>query len=152
MRISRVDGDAQPITPLLAGLAISALAGGLLGLIAYSSSDPTLRAITLWLFGSLDRAGWSHMAVAMPAILIASLLLWRMAPALNVFLLGEAEAAHIGVKVAALQRSAIVLAVICAACPVALAAVIGFIGLAVPHMLRMLMGPDHRGQIGRAHV
>src|SRR3546814_20488693 len=68
-----------------------------------------------------------------------------MAPALNVILLGEAEAAHIGVKVAALKRSAIVLAVICAACSVALAGVIGFIGLMVPHMLRMLMGPDHRG-------
>src|SRR3546814_937657 len=129
MRISRVDGDAQPITLLLAGLAINALAGGLLGLIAYSYSDPTLRAITLWLFGSLDRAGWSQLAVAMPAILIASLLLWRMAPALNVILLGEAEAAHIGVKVAALKRSAIVLAVICAACSVALAGVIGLIGL-----------------------
>src|SRR3546814_20474895 len=90
--------SAQPITLLLAGLAINALAGGLLGLIAYSSSDPTLRAITLWLFGSLDRAGWSQLAVAMPAILIASLLLWRMAPALNGILLGEAAAAHIGVK------------------------------------------------------
>lgn len=144
MRIARVDGDAQPITLLLAGLAINALAGGLLGLIAYSASDPTLRAITLWLFGSLDRAGWSQLSVAMPAILIASLLLWRMAPSLNALLLGEAEAAHIGVKVASMKRSAIVLAVICAACSVALAGVIGFIGLMVPHMLRMLLGPDHR--------
>src|SRR3546814_12248039 len=129
MRISRVDGDAQPITLLLAGLAINALAGGLLGLIAYSYSDPTLRAITLWLFGSLDRAGWSQLAVAMPAILIASLLLWRMAPALNVILLGEAEAAHIGVKVDALKRSAIVLAGSWAEWSAALDGVIGYIGL-----------------------
>lgn len=144
MRIARVDGDAQAITLLLAGLAINAMAGGLLGLIAYSSNDPTLRAITLWLFGSLERAGWSQLAVAMPAILIASLLLWRMAPSLNALLLGEAEAAHIGVKVIAVKRGAIVLAVICTACSVALAGVIGFIGLMVPHMLRMLIGPDHR--------
>lgn len=145
LRISRIDGDAQPITLLLAGLAINALAGGLLGLIAYSSSDPTLRAITVWLFGSLDRAGWPELAVAMPAIALASILLWRMAPSLNALLLGEAEAAHIGVDVATIRRSAIVLAVVCAACAVALAGVIGFIGLMVPHMLRMLIGPDHRG-------
>ncbi|NGY03467.1 FecCD family ABC transporter permease [Solimonas terrae] len=144
LRIARVDGDAQPITLLLAGLAINALAGGLLGLIAYSSNDPTLRAITLWLFGSLDRAGWPELAVAAPAILLAALSLWRLAPSLNALLLGEAEAAHVGVHVAAVRRGTIALAVVCTACSVALAGVVGFIGLMVPHMLRMLIGPDHR--------
>lgn len=144
LRIARVDGDAEPITLLLAGLAINALAGGLLGLIAYGASDPTLRSITLWLFGSLDRAGWTELAVAAPVVLAASVLLWRQAPALNALLLGEAEAAHLGVDVARLKRRAIALAVVCTACSVALAGVIGFVGLMVPHMLRMLAGPDHR--------
>ncbi|MGH8444800.1 MAG: FecCD family ABC transporter permease [Solimonas sp.] len=144
MRIARVDGDAQPITLLLAGLAVNAFAAGLLGLIAYGANDPTLRAITLWLFGSLGRAGWPELTVALPVIIVAAGLLWRDAPALNALLLGEAEAAHIGIDVARLKRRAIGLAVVCTALAVALAGVIGFIGLMVPHLLRMLLGPDHR--------
>lgn len=144
LRIARVDGDPQPVTLLLAGLAVNAFAAGLLGLIAYAANDPTLRAITLWLFGSLGRAGWAELAVAAPLIAVAALRLWRDAPALNVLLLGEAEAGHIGVDVAALKRRAIVLGVICTALAVAVAGVIGFIGLMVPHMLRMRLGPDHR--------
>ncbi|WP_028079243.1 FecCD family ABC transporter permease [Solimonas soli] len=144
LRIARLDGDTQPITLLLAGLAVNAFAAGLLGLIAYGASDPTLRAITLWLFGSLGRAGWTELAVAMPLMVVASLLLWRQAASLNALLLGEAEAAHIGVDVARLKRGCIALAVVCTALSVALAGVIGFIGLMVPHMLRLLVGPDHR--------
>jgi len=144
LRIARLDGDTQPITLLLAGLAVNAFAAGLLGLIAYGANDPTLRAITLWLFGSLGRAGWTELAFAGPLMLLAALLLWQRASSLNALLLGEAEAAHIGVDVARLKRHAIALAVICTALSVALAGVIGFIGLMVPHMLRLVIGPDHR--------
>lgn len=144
LRLSRTDGDTAPVTLLLAGLAINALAGGVLGLIAYGSNDPTLRAITLWLFGSLDRVGWPELGIGLPVISLAALTLWRLAPALNALLLGEAAATHIGVDVPTLKRTAIVLAVVCASCAVALAGVIGFIGLMVPHLLRMLIGPDHR--------
>jgi iron complex transport system permease protein len=144
LRIARIDGDAQPITLLLAGLAINAFAAGLLGLIAYGANDPTLRAITLWLFGSLGRAGWTELAIAAPLILLAFAALWRRAPSLNALLLGEAEAGHLGVDVVRLKRRSIVLAVACTALSVALAGVIGFIGLMVPHMLRMALGPDHR--------
>ena len=144
LRIARVDGDAQPITLLLAGLAINAFAAGLLGLIAYGASDPTLRAITLWLFGSLGRAGWAELTVAVPLIALAAVGLWSRAASLNALLLGEAEAAHLGVEVVRLKRIAIVLAVACTALSVALAGVIGFIGLMIPHMLRMALGPDHR--------
>jgi iron complex transport system permease protein len=144
MRIARIDGQMQAATLLLAGLAINALCGGLLGLIAYSADDPSLRAITMWLFGSLSRAGWPELAVGMPAIIAGALLLWRCAPSLNALLLGEAEAQHLGVDVRALRLRSIALAVWCTAVSVALAGIIGFVGLMVPHMLRMWVGPDHR--------
>ncbi|MFT4045174.1 MAG: iron ABC transporter permease [Solimonas sp.] len=144
LRIADVDGDTQAVTLLLAGLAINAFAAGLLGLIAYGASDPALRAITLWLFGSLGRAGWMELAIAAPLMLLAIAGLWRHAAALNGLLLGEAEAAHIGIDVVRLKRFGILLAVACTALSVALAGIIGFIGLMVPHMLRMLLGPDHR--------
>lgn len=144
LRISRIDGDMQAITLLLAGLAINAVAGGLLGLIAYAANDPTLRVITLWLFGSLSRASWAELAVAAPCMSIAALLIWRRAAALNALLLGEAEAMHIGIDVPRLRRSTIGLAVLCTAFAVAIAGIIGFVGLMVPHLLRLLIGPDHR--------
>lgn len=144
MRIARVEGDAQAVTLLLAGLAINAMAGGLLGLIAYAANDPTLRAITLWLFGALGRAGWPELSIGIPMIVIGIVLLWRLAPSLNALLLGEAEASHLGVDVKTLRITAIALAVLCTAISVAIAGIIGFIGLMVPHMLRMWVGPDHR--------
>ncbi|SEP66276.1 iron complex transport system permease protein [Solimonas aquatica] len=144
LRLARVDGETQPVTLLLTGLAVNALAGGLLGLIAYASADPTLRVITLWLFGSLSRAGWTEVLIALSGILLAGLLLWRHAAGLNALLLGEAEALHIGVAVRQLKRRSILLAVLASALAVAAAGVIGFVGLMVPHVLRLLVGPDHR--------
>ncbi|NKF23402.1 FecCD family ABC transporter permease [Solimonas marina] len=144
IRIARVDGQTQAVTLLLAGLAINALAGGLLGLIAYTANDPTLRAITLWLFGSLARAGWPELVIGAPAIVIGIILLWRLTPSLNALLLGDAEAGHLGVDVRRLRIVAIGLAVLCTAIAVALAGIIGFVGLMVPHMLRLWIGPDHR--------
>lgn len=144
LRIAEVDGETPAITLLLAGLAINAIAGGLLGLIAYTANDTTLRVITLWLFGSLGRAGWSELTIAAPLLLVAGLLLWRQRRELNALLLGEAEAAHIGIDVEALKRRSTLLAVLSTALAVAIAGVIGFVGLMVPHLLRMLLGPDHR--------
>lgn len=144
LRVASFDAEMQAITLLLAGLAINAVAGGLLGLIAYAANDPTLRVITLWLFGSLSRASWAELAVAAPSIALAAALLWRRASALNALLLGEAEAGHIGLEVTRLRRLAIALAVLCTAFAVAIAGIIGFVGLMVPHLLRLLVGPDHR--------
>lgn len=144
MRVASLDGQTQAITLLLAGLAINAIAGGMLGLIAYGANDPTLRVITLWLFGSLSRASWAELAVAAPCIIAAAGLLWQRASALNALLLGEAEAGHIGLDVTRLRRLAIALAVLCTAFAVAIAGIIGFVGLMVPHLLRLIVGPDHR--------
>lgn len=144
LRLAQIDGEVQAVTLLLTGLAVNALAGGLLGLIAYASQDPTLRVITLWLFGSLSRAGWPEVLVAMSGILLATALLWRRARELNALLLGDAEALHIGVAVGRLKRWSILLAVVASAFAVAAAGVIGFVGLMVPHLLRLLLGPDHR--------
>ncbi|MGQ0697972.1 MAG: FecCD family ABC transporter permease [Panacagrimonas sp.] len=144
-RLASVDGYTRTATLLLAGLAINAIAGAGIGLLIQIAGDTALREATFWLFGSLAKSGWPELSVAAPILLLVLFLLPREARALNTLLLGEAEAAHLGVNVEALKRRVTALIVLAVAVCVALAGVIGFVGLIVPHLLRLVLGPDHRG-------
>ena len=143
-RLALVDGQTRVATLLLAGLALNAIAGAGIGFFSHVASDSALRNVTFWMFGSLGRAGWSEIAIAAPLLLAPLILLPRDASALNALLLGEAEAGHLGVDVEKLKRRVTVLVVLAAGSAVALAGIIAFVGLLVPHLVRLAFGPDHR--------
>jgi iron complex transport system permease protein len=144
LRIAQVDGHTRIGTLLLAGLALNAIAGAGIGFFSHVASDSALRSVTFWMFGSLGRAGWAEIAIAAPLLLAPLLLIPRDAQALNALLLGEAEAGHLGVNVERLKRRLTLLVVLAAGAAVALAGIVAFVGLIVPHLVRLWAGPDHR--------
>lgn len=144
LRLALVDGQTRVATLLLAGLALNAIAGAGIGFFSHVASDSALRSVTFWMFGSLGRAGWGEIAVAGPLLLAPLLLLPREARALDALLLGEAEAGHLGVDVERLKRRVTLLVVLAAGAAVALAGIIAFVGLLVPHLVRLAFGPGHR--------
>lgn len=145
IRLSLVDGQARVATLLLAGLAINAIAGAGLGLLSVIADDRALRSLTFWLFGSLGRSGWTALLYALPLLLLPLLLAFPATQRqLNALLLGEAAAAHLGVPVVQLKQRLMLVVVAGVGASVALAGIIGFIGLIVPHLIRLWLGPDHR--------
>ena len=142
-RLSVVDGRVSVATMLLAGIAVNALAGALIGLASFAATDAQLRSITFWNLGSLGGATWPAVGVAAAGAAGAAMLL-RLPGELNAMLLGESDAAHLGVNVTAVKRKVILLTALAVAAGVAFTGVIGFVGLVVPHLLRMAVGPDHR--------
>jgi iron complex transport system permease protein len=143
-RLAQSEGYTPVSTMLLAGLALNAVAGAGIGLMSQLASDLALRDLTFWLFGSLGKAGWRELAVGAPILVAVTLLIPRDAKPLNALLLGEAEAGHLGVNVERLKRRMLILVVLATATSVALAGLIGFVGLLIPHLIRLRTGPDHR--------
>ncbi|MFP4463462.1 MAG: FecCD family ABC transporter permease [Guyparkeria sp.] len=138
------NGQAAVATLLLAGIAINAIAGAATGLLVYAADDQQLRSLTFWSMGSLAHAGWPLWTVSGLMVAIALALLPRLAAALNGLMLGEAVATHLGFPVDRIKRAVIVLVALAVGAAVAAAGTIGFVGLVVPHLLRMVIGPDHR--------
>ena len=132
------------MTMLLAGIAITALAGAINSTLDYFVDDDMLRRMSLWQMGGLDGANWARVGFAAVVLLPMLLVLPAHARTLNAFLLGESEARHLGIAVDAVKRRLVVLVALSVAASVALAGVIAFVGLVVPHMLRLWVGPDHR--------
>jgi len=131
-------------TMLLAGIAITALAGSLTSILEYFGSNEMLRRISLWRMGGLDGASYSRVIIAAVFSLIIFSILPRFSTALNALLLGESEARHLGLSVQKIKVSLILLVAAGVGVSVALAGTIAFIGLVVPHIIRLLIGPDHR--------
>jgi len=129
---------------LLAGIAIQAIVFAVVGFLMSIASDAQLRTITFWTLGDLKGAYWQVVAVVAPVVLLALVGLVRMAPKLNLLLLGEAEARHLGIRVERLKLSLIVLVTLSVGVSVSFFGVIGFVGLVVPHVVRLLVGADHR--------
>jgi len=143
-QISRTDGKSNVATMLLAGIAINALAGALTGLITYAADDQQLRNITFWMLGSLAGATWETVISLLPFVLIPLLLLPGMGKALNAFSLGEIQAAQLGLKVNVVKRNVVILATMAVGAAVAVSGIIGFIGLLVPHTIRLVIGVDNK--------
>lgn len=144
VKLASVDGVARPSTLLLAGLAINAVAGAGIGFLTQIADASALRSLSFWMFGSLGKAGWNEILAGAPILLAVLLWLPREAKALNALLLGDAEAEHLGVDVERLKRRVLLLVVLAVGVSVALAGIIGFVGLIVPHLIRLVFGPDHR--------
>lgn len=143
-RLGRREGQTSVATMLLAGIALTALASSAVGLFTYLADDATLRTLTFWNLGSLNGASYQRL---WPLVLVATAVaLWlpRRAEALNALLLGESEARHLGFEVEKLKRELVFCTALGVGAAVAAAGLIGFIGLVVPHLVRLLAGPDHR--------
>jgi iron complex transport system permease protein len=143
-RLGTRNGDTSVATMLLAGIAINALAGAGTGLMTFIADDDQLRDLTFWTLGSLGGATWTQLAVVGPCLLGGMIAAPFLARPLNALLLGEGEAYHLGVDTERVKKLVVTLAALVVGAAVAVSGVIGFIGLVVPHLLRLAVGPDHR--------
>ena len=126
---------------LLGGLAIAALANAGIGLLVFVADDRQLRDITFWLLGSLGGATWAKAGVIAPFLIALALVVPFIARGLDLLVLGEAEAFYMGIEVEQLKRLSIVLVSALTGAAVSFAGVIGFVGIVVPHLLRLIIGP-----------
>ena len=140
----RANGRSSVAAMLLAGIALNAFAGACTGLVTFVASDAALRSITFWMLGSLGGATWRGVEVAAVPIVISIGLLMTQTRALNALLLGEKEAHHLGYSVGLTKRVVILATAVLVGASVVAAGIIGFVGLVVPHLLRLTMGADHR--------
>ncbi|MQT73406.1 iron chelate uptake ABC transporter family permease subunit [Pseudomonas helleri] len=143
-RLGRRNGQTSVAVMLLAGIALTALAGSTVGLFTYLADDATLRTLTFWNLGSLNGASYARLWPLLFVTVAVSLWLPRRASALNALLLGESEANHLGINVEGLKRELVFCTALGVGAAVAAAGMIGFVGLVVPHLVRLLAGPDHR--------
>ncbi len=143
-KISTRNGKTSIPTMLLAGIAIGAIAGAGTGVFTYLADDDQLRTLTFWTMGSLASATWESILSILPLVLLAMVLLPLHARALNAFLIGENISGHLGFDPDKTKKQVIILAALLVGAAVASAGIIGFVGLVVPHLVRLLAGPDHR--------
>lgn len=143
-RVSTRGGRTSVATMLLAGIALGALAGAVSGLLVYAADDQQLRDLTFWGLGSLAGATWGKLLAAAPIILLALLGAPFLARGLNALALGEAAAGHLGVPVQRVKNLAVLAVAAATGAAVAVSGGIGFVGIVVPHLLRLATGPDHR--------
>jgi iron complex transport system permease protein len=141
--IARVGGRLPTETLLLAGIAVAIFLSAITSFMLYMSGE-NLHGIMFWLMGGLAGKGWSHVMIALPWICIGTVVIYIFARGLNVMLLGEESAQHLGIDVEKLKKIMIVSAALITASAVAVSGIIGFVGLIIPHIMRILVGPDHR--------
>ncbi|KUP96205.1 FecCD family ABC transporter permease [Thermobifida cellulosilytica] len=142
--LSRSGGRAEVVTLLLTGIAVNAVAGALIGSATYFSEDAELRSITNWQMGSLAAATWSKVVAALPFAAAGIAAAPFFARRLDLLALGESPARHLGVDVERMRQALIVVIAMLTSSAVAFAGIISFVGLVVPHMVRMVAGPGHR--------
>lgn len=142
--VSRSEGRAHVETLILMGIAVSAIAGAATGYLTYRADDQQLRDIVFWSLGSLGGATWEAVTAVLPFILLGLLFVPRWGRHLNLMVLGDAEARHLGINTELVRAVIIGLAALMTGAAVAVAGIIGFVGLVVPHLIRIIAGPDHR--------
>ena len=131
-------------TLLLAGIAVNAFCASITGLLVFFSDDQQLRELTFWTLGSLARAQWDSVVPTFLWFLISIGILVTRGNALNALSLGEADAAHLGFNVHRIKQALIVFGAAAVGAAVALTGIIGFVGLVIPHIVRLLIGADNR--------
>ena len=143
--IAAVGGRFSMATLLLAGVAINAFLGAIVSaIILFLPDNEALREVLFWLAGGLDSRSWDHARIASPLILGATFLLLLMSRDLNLLMLGDDEARSMGVRVGRMRVLLLVTAALATGAAVAVSGVIAFVGLVIPHIMRLLLGPDNR--------
>jgi iron complex transport system permease protein len=142
--LARRNGRTEVVTLVLMGVAVQAVCGALVAWLLFTADMAARQQIVFWQLGSLNGSRWPQAAVAAPLVLTGVLGSMLLARRLDLLALGENAARHLGVDVEALRLTAIVLVTLAVAAAVSFSGVIGFVGLVVPHVIRMTLGPAHR--------
>ena len=129
---------------ILAGIAINAIANGGTGFLAYMARDPQARSITFWSLGSLTGANWNAVQIVGCSTVIGIFFSLRYAKPLNALQLGETEAGYLGIHIEKIKISVLLINTLLVSVATALVGVIAFVGLIVPHLLRLMKGSDNR--------
>ncbi|MEM0961943.1 MAG: iron ABC transporter permease [Bacteroidota bacterium] len=143
-RIATRRGRTSVTTMLLAGIAVNALCGAAVGSLVLFADDGQLRDLTFWTLGSLGGASWSTVGVTVIFVGLALAITPWLARSLDAMLLGEAEAAHLGIRTERVKAVCVSLAALAVAAATAAAGLVGFVGLVAPHIVRLSIGPGHR--------
>lgn len=141
---ARHGGRTEVVTLLLTGIAVNAVAGAGTGLLTTMATDAQLRSIVFWTLGSVGGATWPAVLAVLPFVGFGALLMPRWGRELNLMVLGESEAYHLGVSTERVRLALIALAALITGAAVSVAGIVGFVGLVVPHLIRLAAGPDHR--------
>ncbi|MFF5793268.1 FecCD family ABC transporter permease [Paeniglutamicibacter sp. NPDC012692] len=141
---ARSGGRTEVVTLVLTGVAINAVGGAVIALMTFLGDNSSREEIIFWQLGSLNGTRWENVWVAGPITLVGVGLAFLFTRKLDLLALGERPARHLGVDVERMRRQVIVLVAILTSAAVAFAGIIGFVGLVVPHILRMAVGPGHR--------
>lgn len=143
-RLSTGPSGTSVSTMLLVGIAVTVFGGALNNLMSFVADNEMLRRMSLWQMGNLDLANWHRVQLCAVMMIFFVALLHNQAQSLNILLLGESEARHLGIDVNLMKRKLILLTALGVGVSTALAGTIAFVGLIVPHVVRLLIGPDHR--------
>ena len=144
---ARADGRTEVVTLVLTGIAINAIAGAAIALFTFLGTTQQREQIVFWQLGSLNGTRWQDVAIVLPITFVGVVCCLLLAPSLDLLALGEKQAGHVGVNVERLHILAIIVIALLVSGAVALCGIIAFLGLVIPHLMRMLLGPGHRALI-----
>ncbi|MFC9685789.1 FecCD family ABC transporter permease [Streptomyces sp. NPDC056948] len=142
--MSRSGGRTEVVTLILTGIAVNAFAGALIGLFLFFADTAAVNQITFWQLGSLSQATWPKVLAVLPCAALGLAVAPLYSRRLDLLALGERPARHLGVDVERLRIVLVLVIALLTAAAVSVSGIIGFVGLVVPHLLRMLAGPGHR--------
>ena len=143
LRLASENGKIRMETLLLSGVVLQAFLGSMVSFMV-SISDKVVNQIVFWMLGSLALRGWPFVGALLPYLIVGFAVLMFYARSLNLFALGERQAAHLGVRVERTKIVVLVVSTLMTAGAVSIAGTIGFVGLVVPHLVRLMAGPDYR--------
>lgn len=143
MRLARENGKIPIESLILSGVVMQSFLGAVVSFLTAMSRD-TVNEILFWTMGSLSLRGWSYTAILFPYLALGTLFLWSRARSLNLLALGEREAAHTGLHVERTKLTVLIVATLMTAAAVSVSGVVGFVGLVIPHIIRLITGPDYR--------
>ena len=141
---AKISGSFSVTYMLLAGIAINSLAGASIGFLTYLSDDEQLRSLVFWTMGNLSGAIWPEVIITGTITIPALVVLIKNSAKLNLLLLGDDNASYLGVDIIKLKKIIIICCSLLVGSAVSVSGVIGFVGLVVPHLVRLSLGSDHR--------
>ena len=142
--VSRSGGRTEVITLVLTGVAVNAIAGAAIAYITFAAPTSAREQIVFWQMGSFNGSLWSQVGLILPLIAFGIIIAQTLAPGLDILSLGEKSARHVGINVERLRIIVMAVVALLVSAAVAFCGIIAFVGLVVPHIIRMIIGPGHR--------
>lgn len=143
-RLSHVNGKTHITALLLAGIAMNAFAGAAIGVLFYISDDQALRSLTFWMMGNIPVLDYYELSLVAAIILMSSLLLFRHAKSMDMLSLGDVHAEAMGINIERIKIIIIILTSLIVGVAISFCGIIGFVGLVIPHIVRLIFGATHK--------